>query len=327
VDPATLSHTADGSLLQSFIAALLDRDATRRITSKGAKAHTWLTILAPPLPGDEQLEQTHQVQVSELDVQSAITKVNHLVMISFIRHRLLQRLKAAREVIAQRELAAATLRQQRKQCNCNWSNGSSNGLTVNSSETQQRCATCNSSNSALPPRAQTSSNSNSSGISDSLSNSVPAKRVSGSSSTAAAAVAVADRGRLNVRLLPVPLQKAKSVHGFYTSQHDSSNGGDINSSNNIFASDGSSGSMSHANSGSTVGTRECNSCSPCSYSSRRSTAIHARSSTEGDNSTVVREQQPSTNSSEFSKKSHTTKLSAVKTPKSKWRSADRCCIA
>jgi hypothetical protein len=296
-----------------------------RITAKAAKAHTWLTTLAPPLPGDEQLEQTHQVQVSAFDVESAITKVNHLVMISFIRHRLLQRLKAAREVIAQRELAAAASR-QKKQCSCSCSE-------------MQHCASCsNSSSTALPPRAQSSvkstnsssSKSNSTG-SDNLINSVPAKRVASGISSSTEAVAgnnsVADRGRLKVRLLPVPLQKAKSVHGFYSSQHDSSTSvsGDNNSNSSVFASADGTGTMSHTNSGSTVGTRECNSHSPCSYSSRRSTAIHARHQTEGG-SNGIRDQHLH-NSSSSGKHSHTAKIPAMRVPKGRWRSADRCSIA
>jgi hypothetical protein len=334
VDPAALSHTPDDtSLLRSFITALLDRDSVHRITAKAAKAHTWLTTLAPPLPGDEQLEQTHEVQVSAFDVESAITKVNHLVMISFIRHRLLQRLKAAREVIAQRELAAAAAR-QKKQCSCS-----------SRSEMQHCAASCcgNSSTTALPPRAQSSVNSNNSSSSntsssstgsDNLSNNVPAKRVSSGISTSTAVAnsssSVADRGRLQVRLLPVPLQKAKSVHGFYSSQHDSSMNasGDHNSNSSVFTSGDGTGTMSHTNSGSTVSTRECNSHSPCSYSSRRSAALHTRSSTAGGNSNGATNQDPhSSSSSSSGKHSPTAKLPAVRVLKGRWRSADRCSIA
>jgi hypothetical protein len=252
-------------------------------------------------------------------------------MISFIRHRLLQRLKAAREVIAQRELAAAAAR-KKKQCSCS-----------SRSEMQQCVVSCcgNSSSSALPPRAQSSVNSNNSSSSstssnstgsDILSNSVPAKRVSSGISTSTAVAnsssSVADRGRLQVKLLPVPLQKAKSVHGFYSSQHDSSMNasGDNSSNSSVFTS--GDGTINHTNSGSTVSTRECNSHSPCSYSSRRSAALHTRSSTASGNSNGATDQDPhSSSSSSSGKRSHTAKLPAVRVLKGRWRSADRCCIA
>ncbi|KAG5186738.1 kinase-like domain-containing protein [Tribonema minus] len=102
-EPEEIAGTADPGLLRRFLEALLDRSPETRATAQQAHASPWLAELAPPSPGDAGLSLC-PLEVSSADVADAIVRVNHLVMISLVRQRLLAKLQLARAALRERGL-------------------------------------------------------------------------------------------------------------------------------------------------------------------------------------------------------------------------------